>query len=335
MLLDLCDLSEYVSSLKPMDPLILLHFAVQPETSAYEFADPSRIRSAKSAIKNVKWLVKQSKSMYRDAQNQTRKLTKLKLIEEVVGPQSSHKAKHYKLTTYGVYYIISKVHLTSVVLKNLLIHYSEHPLFQFFIYTWIRNDTLSKISADSTFFFSQLSTYLLYCLDVIKDTIDNLDLIQDNFVWEDIRTGSKDANALCKFLSKQFGWNWLHNVSIEKINGETIEIRGSGFDFVSIKLVNGKATVSYKDKRIAELHVSEYFFKQLVKQPRQLNEEYIKQFVKTHCGVIRQLVSSIIFDESLEPETTRILVRDKTFLKAMQDTKRRFEKRCDHFLKTS
>jgi hypothetical protein len=234
-----------------------------------------------------------------------------------------------------MYYLVVRVPLTSVVLKNLLIHYSEHPLFQFFVYTWIRNDTLSRISADSTFFFSQLSTYLLYCLDVIKDTIANLDLIQDNFIWEDIRTGSKDARALCKFLLKHFGWNWLRNASIEKINGETIEIRGSGFDFVSIKLVNGKATINYKDKRRAELSVSEYVFKQLVKQPRQLNEEYIKQFAKTHREVIRQLISSIIFDESLEPETTRILVRDKTFLKAIQDTKRRFEKRCDHFLKTS
>src|SRR5690349_23957667 len=108
-----------------------------------------------------------------------------------------------------MYYLVVRVPLTSVVLKNLLIHYSEHPLFQFFVYTWIRNDTLSRISADSTFFFSQLSTYLLYCLDVIKDTIANLDLIQDNFIWEDIRTGSKDARALCKFLLKHFGWNWL------------------------------------------------------------------------------------------------------------------------------
>jgi hypothetical protein len=97
MLLDLCNLSEYVSSLKPMDTLLLLHFAVRPETCAYEFAEPSRIRSAKSSTTNMRWLVKQTKSMYRDAQNQTPKLAKLGLIEEVISKSSPHKATYYNL----------------------------------------------------------------------------------------------------------------------------------------------------------------------------------------------------------------------------------------------
>jgi hypothetical protein len=225
------------------------------------------------------------------------------------------------------------VPLTSVVLKSLLRYYNKHPLFQYFVYPWIRNNTLLSISTDSTFFFSQLSTYLLYCLGAIKNTIDDLDLTQENFIWEDIRTGSKDAEGLCKFLSWQFGWDWLGNAIIEKINRDIIEIRGSGSNFVSIKLVNGKATVSYKGKLWAELPVSKYFFKLIVRQPRHLNEDHIKQFVKTHYGVIRRLIISIISDESIEPETIKILEGDKTFLKAVQNARNQFEKRCSLFLK--
>ena len=332
MLLDLCNLSEYVTSLRPMDPLILLHFAVHPETSGYEFVPPSRIRSAKSSTTNLKWLIKQTKSMYRNAQNQIPNLAKLKLIEEVVSKPNPHKARHYKLTSYGVYYAVSKVPLTSVVLKSLIRYYNKHPLFQYFVYPWIRNNTLLSISADSTFFFSQLSTYLVYCLDIVKNTIDDLNLIQENYVWEDIRTGSKDAEGLCKFLSRQFGWDWLRNATIMKINRDIIEIRGSGSNFISIKLVNGKAFVSYKGKQCVELPVNEFIFKLMVRQPRHLNEEYIKQFVKTHHGVIRQLIFSIISDESIEPETIKILIGDKTFLKAVQDTRNQFEKRSSLFL---
>src|SRR3989442_6289192 len=264
-LLDLCNMSEYVSSLRPMDPLLLVYFASHPASSAYEFADPSQVRSARSSNSSKDtWLHRHTASLYRDAQNQTRKLTKLKLIEEVVGQTSVHKAKHYKLTKYGVYYIIGKVPLTSVVVKSLLRYYKDHSLFQYFVYPWITNETLLSISGDSISFFSQLSSYLRYCLEAVKEMIEYLDLTQDHFIWEDIRTGSKDAKALCDFLVQQFGWKWLGNADIEKSDSNTVEIRGSGSNSVLIHLSNGRAVVSYRGKKQAELPVSKFFHKLMV-----------------------------------------------------------------------
>ncbi|GEM_PF-2404834 len=335
-LLDLCNMSEYVSSLRSMDPLLLVYFASHPASSAYEFADPSLVRSARSSNSSKDtWLHRHTASLYRDAQNQTRRLTKLKLIEEVAVQTSLHKAKHYKLTKYGVYCIIEKVPLTSVVVKSLLRYYKDHPLFQYFIYPWIMNDTLLSISGNSTSFFSQLSSYFRYCLEAVKDTIDVLDLTQDNFIWEDIRTGSKDAKALCNFLVQQFGWKWLGNAYIEKSNSNTIEIRGAGSNSVLIRLSDGKAIVSYRGKKQAELPVSEFFHKLIVKQPRQLDKTFMKSFAKTHRGVVQKLLVSIISDESIESDTTRILAQDETFLEAIQDTRSQFEHRYNVFLKTN
>jgi hypothetical protein len=67
------------------------------------------------------------------------------------------------------------------------------------------NDTLLSISSDSIFFFSQLSTYLRYCLEAVKDTIDFLDLTQDNFIREDIRTGSKRQKRFVIFWNNNLG----------------------------------------------------------------------------------------------------------------------------------
>ena len=333
-LLDLCNISEYVSSLKPMDPLLLVYFTSHPASSAYEFADPSQVRSARSSNSSKDtWLHRHTASLYRDAQNQTRRLTKLKLIEEVADQTSLHKAKHYKLTKYGVYYIIGKVPLTSVVVKSLLRYYKDHPLFQYFVYPWIMNDTLLSISGDSTSFFSQLSSYFCYCLEAVKDTIDVLDLTQDNFIWEDIRTGSRDAKALCNFLVQQFGWKWLGNAYIEKSNSNTIAIRGSGSNSVLIHLGNGRAVVSYKGKKQAELPVSEFFHKLIVKQPRQLDKTFMKNFAKTHRGVVQKLLISIISDESIESDATRILAQDETFMEALDDTRTQFEQRYNILLR--
>jgi len=319
-----------------MDPLILVYFASHPASSAYEFADPSLSRSARSPSSSKDpWLHRHIASLYRDAQNQTRRLTKLKLIEDVAGQRSLHKAKYYRLSKYGVYYVLGKVPLTSVVVKNLLRYYNDHPLFQYFVYPWITNDTLLSISSDSIFFFSQLSTYLRYCLDSVKDTIDVLDVTQDNFIWEDIRTGSQEAKALCNFLKQQSGWDWLDNAYIEKSNSNTIEIRGAGSNSVLIRLNDGKAIVSYRGKKQADLSVNEFFHKLMVRRPRQLNKTYMKHFAKTHCGVIQQLIFSIISDESIEPDTTRVLAQDETFREAIQDTRSKFEHRYNLFLKTN
>jgi hypothetical protein len=91
--------------------------------------------------------------------------------------------------------------------------------------------------------------------------------------------------------------------------------------------------VSYRGKKQAELPVSKFFHKLMVKKPRQLDKTFMKNFEKNHRGVIQQFIVSIISDESIESDTTRILAQDETFMKALEDTRTQFEQRYNIFLR--
>jgi hypothetical protein len=171
---------------------------------------------------------------------------------------------------------------------------------------------------------------------IINDTLDYLNWLEDLFIWEEVRNGSEDAKALSNFLAQEIGGYWPNRVDVQK-SDKILEIRRPKTRSVLIRLSNDRksAIVYYKNKKEVELQVRKSFNQTVIQRPRQLDENYMKNFAESHHVIVQRFIISIILDESLEPETTRILVRDKTFLKAMQDTKRRFEKRCDHFLKAS
>ena len=161
--------------------------------------------------------------------------------------------------------------------------------------------------------------------------------------WSDTRqfhTGrysywkQRGKNA-CNFLEQQFGWDWLDNGYIEKINSTTIEIRGAGSNSVLIRLSDGQAIVSYRGKKQADLPVSGFFHKLMVSGLGNWIRQTWNTLQKTHCGVIQQLIFSIISDESIEPDTTRILALDETFWEAIQDTMSQFEHRYNILLKTN
>ncbi|MDP9288987.1 MAG: hypothetical protein M3P08_12425 [Thermoproteota archaeon] len=335
-LMELYNIAKRVYSLRPNNNLLLLHFAVHPASSAYEFADPALLRSARSSS-NPKdlWLQKYTASLYRDTKNQTTRLTKLKLIEEVTDQPSPRKAKYYKLTKYGVYYVIAELSLTSVIVRSLLRNYGDHPLFRYFVYPWIRQDTLLTVSGDSIFLFSQLSSYLRDCCTALKDTVDYLDWPVDLFIWEDIRTGNEDAKALCGFLTQRLGWPWLEKAYIQK-NNKVLEVRGAESQSVLIRLSDDrkKATVSYKDKKEIELPVTNFSHRMIVQIPtRQLDEIYIKSFASAHRGLVQRLIFSMVSDVSIDSDTLRILVQDDNFREAFEKTKIQFEQRYNIFSK--
>lgn len=332
----LYNIAKRVYSLSPNNNLLLLHFAVHPVRSAYDFADPALLRSAKSSS-NPKdtWLQRYTASLYRDTKNQTSILTKLKLLEEVMGHPSPRKTKYYKLSKYGLYYVLAELSLTSVIVKNLLRNYGDHPLFQYFIYPWLRQDTLLTVSADSIFFFSQLSSYLRDCCTTLKDAVDYIDWSEDLFIWEDIRTGNEDAKALCSFLAQSFGWPWLDKAYIQKSN-KVLEVRGTESHSVLIRLSDDrkKATVSHKGKKKIELPVTKFFHRMIVQKPtRQLDDTYMKSFVKAHRGLVQRLIFSIVSDDSIDSDTLRILVQDDIFRAALEDTKIQFDQRYNIFSK--
>lgn len=164
VLMELCDIAKYVSSLelKRKHKGLLLDFAVSPATSAYHHATPLPLPSAKDTWFHKDFPLplslladgkpkdishhKYSDSEYRDTKNQMPKLIELKLVEQVQDQPNPHKAKRYKLTKNGVYFIIARF-LTSAVASNMLMDYGDHPKFRFFLYPLISADTLSRLTA--------------------------------------------------------------------------------------------------------------------------------------------------------------------------------------------
>ncbi|MGA9150854.1 MAG: hypothetical protein WBZ36_09760 [Candidatus Nitrosopolaris sp.] len=340
-----------------------MQFAVSPATSAYDYAKPLPLPSAKDI-----WLQnhplplslladgkpkdishhKYSDSEYRDAKNQMPELIKLELVEQVQDQDqpNQHKAKRYKLTKNGVYFIIAQF-LTSAVASNMLMDYGDHPMFRFFLYPLISPDTLSRLTAlnSRSLLFSHVSPYLNDCCKEADDANNYLELNKPLFIWEEILTGNEHAKSLCNFLKQKFGSPWLDNAEIQKSDPMFFEIKGTGSNTVSIHLSDDrkKATVSYEGKKRIELSVENSFdnaFRPvlLVQKPTRLDESYIKDFfAKEHYKLVQQLLFSIVSDEYIDSDAVRILLEDSTFREVLEDVKVQFDdkyKRFDSIIKT-
>jgi hypothetical protein len=170
-------------------------------------------------------------------------------------------------------------------------------------------------------------------MEAANNYIEVEDVNRDLFVWQDIRTESEDAKALCEFLADKFGWTWLDKAKIQK-RGKVLEIEGTGYRHVLIRLSDDreKATVSYKGKKQIELSVEPRLSAALhnrlmVQKPRQLDGSYMKSFAKDHCKLVQRLIFSIVSDESVDSDAVRVLVEDNTFREALEDVKIQFDQK--------
>ena len=137
------------------------------------------------------------------------------------------------------------------------------------------------------------------------------------------------------FLARSFGWPWLDKAYIQKSN-KVLEIRGTESHSVLIRLSDDrkKATVSHKGKKRIELPVTNFFHRIIVQKPtRQLDDTYMKSFVKAHRGLVQRLVFSMISDDSIDSDTLKILMQDNILRQALEDTKIQFEQKYKIFSK--
>ena len=171
---ELCNTAKYVSFLKKLkstkkrsasDYMLLLHFAVYPATSAYNYTTPLSLQSTRSSasLSEDTWLDKSCRSEYKDAKNQIPRLIKLGLIEQLDQP-NVHKAKKCRLTKFGVYFVVESL-LTPALFRNLLMGYGDDPIFRFFIYPLLNQDTLLRLRDDHGTFLSLMCSYLHSCCE--------------------------------------------------------------------------------------------------------------------------------------------------------------------------
>ncbi|MFZ0513341.1 MAG: helix-turn-helix domain-containing protein, partial [Candidatus Nitrosopolaris sp.] len=136
----LSSLSNTSIKLEPTQYMLLYHFAENPATSAYDIR-------------------KKRENDYDGTKKIIKRLKDLGLIEEVTKKPNIHNAHYYKLSAHGVYHIIAnKDRLEYDILNSLIKNYEDHPLFQYFLYPCIKQETLLKLrdSAISSHTFSYL-----------------------------------------------------------------------------------------------------------------------------------------------------------------------------------
>jgi hypothetical protein len=349
---ELCNIAKYVSLLKPKlkptkkrsasDYMLLLHFAVYPATSAYNYATPLSVQSTRSSgsLSEDTWLDKSSRSEYKDAKNQIPRLIKLGLVEQLDQP-NVHKAKKCRLTKFGVYFVVeSTSKLTPALFRNLLMGYHDDPMFRFFIYPLLNQDTLLRLKDDHDTFLSLMCSYLHNCCEELTVANSYMDIDRDLFVWEDIRTGNRDAKLL-EFIAQKLGCTWLDKAEIQK-SDKIIEVSRAGYSPVLIRLSDDrkKAILSYKDKKvelpvvkgtaiqISDLTTSTKF---KVYKPRQLEMEHAKAFREHHVRLVQGLISSILLNNSINSDILEALGQDNKFREAVEDTKIKFDKNYNPF----
>jgi hypothetical protein len=346
-LMELCNIAKRVSLLKPKlkrdDTMLLLYFAVDPATSAYEYATPLSVQSARSStsLSEDTWLHK-SKNEYRNAKNQIPRLIKLGLVEQVLDEPNVRRAKKCRLTKFGVYTRIES-HLTPVMFKNMLMGYGDHPMFRFFVYPLLSQDTLLHMRDNNGAFLSLMCSYIHDCCEELRATNLRMDGDQlPTFIWENVRTGNHDAEILCDFLAHNLGCTWVDKAEIQK-SDKIIEVSRAGYSSVLIRLSDDgkKAIVSYKDEKV-ELPVVKGTQIQLddltpstvmhqVYKPRQLDREHVMAFMEDHVRVVLRLISSILSDYSIGSDTLKALAQSNKFQEALEVYKIRFDERYDLF----
>lgn len=308
--------------------MLLYHFAANPATSAY---DISPVR-----------LDKKNEKDYRDTKDRIKRLKDLQFIEATKKPKPNvHRARYLKLSERGIYYLMANnSSLPYGVLKSLLKNCGDHLLFHYFLYPYIKRDTLLKIS-DSAI-FSHTFSYLRDCCKTVQETLymishtynqTNGNLTRQLFSWDNIPNADQDKEVLRYFLKQRLRSNWLDKAEIRKTEDQNSIIVSYGLNslLISLNKEKTKATLSFRGKKQLEFIVRESEVWTFEVPIISLEEIHMRIFQTSLHTRVQQLIFSLL--SNYDPErgsisaAIRILSQDKRFMKALRETKDQFDKR--------
>ncbi|MDP9289187.1 MAG: hypothetical protein M3P08_13455 [Thermoproteota archaeon] len=263
------------------------------------------------------------------------------LTEDVPKTNNIHKAKCSKLSEKGIYYLIANNSgLPYGVLKSLLKNYGDHLLFHYFLYPYIKPDTLLKIR-DSAI-FSHTFSYLHDCCKTVQETLymishtynqKNGNLTRQLFSWDNIPNSDQDKEVLRYFLKQRFKWNWLDNAEIRKTeDGNSISVSyGLNSLLISLNKEKTKATLSFRGKKQLEFIVKEskvWTFEVLIISLEEIHMRIFQTSIHTY---VQQLIFSLLSNYGPErgsiSAAIQFLYQDKRFMVALRETKDQFDKR--------
>ena len=311
---------------------LLQYIATQPKVSVLEISKQSFSKSLKDRGNVRKYL---------------RMMFNLNLIS--VEEEKSHilnenisDKKICMLSPLGTYYLIEKNdNLPYGILNNLLKYQGEHLLFKIFLYPYVTQDSLLRIT-DSVI-FSRMLRYLHECCYKIRETIQIMDntcnqrngnLTEQLFVWQKI--DEEDASeALRNFLRQELKWDWLEKAEIRKTGDESgITVRYElNTVLITINKEKTKATVSYRGKKYYEFIVRAQADQYTVEVPvASLEDIHMGIFQRFIHARVQELIFSVTNSYKARSAVTRILSKDRSFKKILKDTQQEFKRNCSLFI---
>ena len=207
---------------------------------------------------------------YGNAKTNLRKLLDMNLLEHdqsiadsIRNDNKSKKIKYYRLSEYGIYNLISNNrNLQFDIAKPLLLNCKDHILFGFFLFPYIKEDTLSRQEIDSLI-FSEIFSYLHDCCKHLEQMIFDINhtgnqingyLTRQLFVWANVPQIDSDRENLRNFLKRTFNLDWLNNARIEKPDDNCITA-SYGLNTIMIRIDRDlkRVTLSFRGRKKSEL----------------------------------------------------------------------------------
>jgi hypothetical protein len=271
-------------------------------------------------------------------------LEKMGLIERVKKEPVQHKAKPCRLTISGIAYLIMKKEIMyNDIIRGILKNYGNNPLFQIFVYSYIGEQTLLRLTSFNS--LSPLSLYLYECCRELNDAVSTVNtarskyLTEQLFVWQHVPShDERETNCLREFLKREFKLSWVDLADFEKIeNDRTLRISYK-VNSVLIKLNNTRTKAILRIRReekyefIVRVYSDDYF---LIEAPsRTTVAEQAADFL---LGFTQSRVPSFIFNLTLSVvpgfDDFRILSQDRTFMETLEKTKLKFISQYEMFAK--
>jgi hypothetical protein len=299
---------------------LLQDFVEAPGTWAYRLS-PVRKNEAKNKD-------------YKNTRNRIQRLHKLNLIEMTHGLTDKHERIPYKLSEYGVYYLIASPNiLAPKFLTCLLKNYGGHLLFQLLLYPYVKLETLIQI-IDSGL-LQRIALYLYECCKRLNDTIYDLSHtlgLKEKYLYV------CHPKELVQVLREEYGWDWLEKADIrQNEDGKRIEVKifdKINYALISIDKNRDKATLRFKQKgkRKGKVQYLKNTHRFVLRRPvMSLKQQYVYIFLIFCQARVPELIFSMISDygtwSPVPAPALKTLGQDDVFIQALRKTKDDFEKR--------
>ena len=281
--------------INPIQTEILNYLVSYPESTAYSICrDHSWVmQSPIIRSKNVN-----DRTLRRDIAALERK----GFIQRFQKGKYEHKAQPSRLTLSGIVFLVLKKRLMhGKTFCKVFENYGNNTLFQVFLYPYIKQETLLRLTTLNTAL--PVSLFLQEVCGHIKDALYIINtsgtkyLAEQVFVWELGSLNDYAKNSLREFLKQKFDLPWLDRAEFSKIeNDNTLKIsRKTNTILIKMDHKLGKAILKMKGKERYRFTVRPYRgYSYLIEAPSATTHE--ENAANLLFSTVQNLVPSLVFN---------------------------------------